>query len=173
MTRTHRPDNRGIHQIIQGPHRHYGRCPRCTKIRPMHWISKTSYLCYICMQETGSHPYYPTLAKESRTTPSALIVKKQVPKPQPRQRSKPPERPYVSLEWNPSSFTPRPRKESKKAPRHSRQSVSEQHGTRTDSTGGFEHASSPGADAETLLRWERNRKVVERLQRQAASQTEH
>lgn len=44
MSRTHRPDNVGIHQIIQMLQRPHGKCPCCNQIKPMHWISQTQYL---------------------------------------------------------------------------------------------------------------------------------
>jgi hypothetical protein len=68
MSRTHRPDYVGMH-TISGPQRPYGTCPMCQKLKPMHWISKTSFLCYTCLKKTGAKPYYPKVAKESKLPP--------------------------------------------------------------------------------------------------------
>src|SRR5579875_1169785 len=68
MSRTHRPDYIGMH-ILSVPQRPYGTCPMCQKLKPMHWISKTSFLCYTCLKKTGAKPYYPKLAKESKLPP--------------------------------------------------------------------------------------------------------
>lgn len=62
---TRRPNNLGMHQIISGPRRPYGKCPRCKQMKPQHWVSKTHYLCYSCLKQSGKQRYYPTLAKES------------------------------------------------------------------------------------------------------------
>ncbi len=83
MSRTHRPDNAGIHQTIQGPRRPYGKCPHCKQTKPMHWISRTGYLCYSCMKKAGAQPYHPTLAKKSTAPDVEISPKKHLSQQQP------------------------------------------------------------------------------------------
>ncbi len=72
MSRTRRSDNTGMHQIVNVPARPYGKCPHCQQLKPMHWISRTAYLCYACMKATGAKPYYPTFAARSVTSSSDM-----------------------------------------------------------------------------------------------------
>lgn len=172
MSRTHRPDNAGIHRTIQGPQRPYGKCPHCKQTKPMHWISLTSYLCYSCMKKAGEQPYHPTLAKKNTSPDIETFPKKQ-------QRQIQMKHPHVSTSnvpmakqrETPKSSSLRPQKQMKNAQQHKQKILT--HKTQGgEKTHHQEQNTSPGATAETLARWERNRLAVEhaRQQRQQLEQ---
>lgn len=152
MSRTHQPNNAGMHQLIHGPQRPYGKCPHCKQTKPMYWVSLTNYLCYPCMKKAGKQPYHPTLAKESHVPPSnsPRIKRKQpqTPKPIPLRPQKKPNNTQQHKQKIPTKKIP---------------TIKEAHSTK---------GASPGATDETLARWERNRQAVEGIQQQQEYQND-
>ena len=57
MTRIRRANNVGMH-TFSGSKRPYGKCPHCKKLKPMHWISRTDFLCYLCLKKLGHNPTF-------------------------------------------------------------------------------------------------------------------
>jgi hypothetical protein len=159
MSRTHRPDNSGMHQIIHGSQRPYGKCPHCKQTKPMHWISRMEYLCYSCMKKAGKQPYRPAFGQKSASPENAAIEpptkrqqskKKQVKQPRAYWPKSIPLRSQKKREitQQPKQEAPTNKMPAAREPRHQRQS------------------KSSGATAETLARWERNRQAVERARQQ-------
>lgn len=179
MSRTHRPDHVGIHQIIQMPQRPHGKCPHCHQIKPMHWISQTSYLCYSCMKKAGEQPYHPTLVKKSTNPPIETSPKRQRPK-QKQHRQTQIKHAHISISnvpiakqrETPKSLSLRPQKQMKNAQQQKQKTLT--HKTQTaENPHHQEQNTSPGATAETLARWRRNRLAVERARQQRLQLEQH
>ncbi len=72
-----------------------------------------------------------------------------------------------------SPTTQPPHTKTKKGTRHHVQSQKSPHQVEQLAKSEVSLNSSPGADTETLARWKRNRRAVERLQQQSASRMNH
>lgn len=71
MSRNHRPDYPGVHQVVSTSKRMYGKCYQCNKMKPIYWVSHTWGICKACMKANEVKPFYPPISIKCDTTPPA------------------------------------------------------------------------------------------------------